>query len=137
MGFILNVGSINLGVDVITSVNFLSNTPEDSNARTTDQTVTMKVCGKVLANLDNGSESSIELAKWAMVSAEEADCYKDLSVQVTAAGQVVRDYKLPNAFVVDYKEFYGDTEGVGTFELIVRQKKNNIKSVAVTGGYGA
>lgn len=136
MGFILNVNdSIRLGVEAITNVEFLTATPQDSNARTTDLGVTMKITGKILALLDGGTESTVELALWSMVPAEQADCYRKVNVTVTAAGQVVRDYCLPNAFVVDYTEKYGDTEGVGTFELIVKQKKDKVQTTAVNGGY--
>lgn len=136
MGFILKVGdSINLGVETVKTVDFSIDTPADSNARTTDVGVTMKVTGKILTILDDGTENTVDLALWSMIPAEQADCYREVTVMVTAAGQVVREFVLPNAFVVDYKENYGDTEGVGTFELVVKQKKDKIKSTAITGGY--
>ena len=87
--------------------------------------------------VDDGTEGTVDLALWSMISAETADCYKKVTVSVTAAGQVVREYSLPNAFVVDYSETYGDTEGVGNFKLIIRQKKNAINSTAVNGGYAS
>ena len=52
-----------------------------------------------------------------------------------AASQVVRKYSYPNAFVVDYKEDYGDVEGIGTFKLIMKQKKDKTAQVSVEGGY--
>ncbi len=138
MGFILKVGdSINLGVETVQTVDFSVDTPKDSNARTTDVAVTLKVTGKILTMLDDGTESTVDLALWSMIPAEQADCYRNVSVLVTAAGQVVREYTLPNAFVVDYKENYGDTEGVGTFELVVKQKKDKIGTTAITGGYAS
>lgn len=138
MGFILTVdGSIRLGVEAIQTVDFIAATPQDSNARTTDLGVTMKITGKVLSLVDGGSEASVDLALWSMVSAEQADCYRNVTVHVTAAGQVVREYTLPNAFVVDYQEVYGDTEGVGRFELVVRQKKDKVQTTVVNGGYSA
>lgn len=136
MGFILKVGdSINLGVETIQTVDFSVDTPKDSNAKTTDVGVTLKVTGKILTILDDGAEGTVDLALWSMIPAEQADCYRNVTVGVTAAGQVVREYTLPNAFVVDYKELYGDTEGVGTFELVVKQKKDKIRTTAITGGY--
>jgi hypothetical protein len=56
-------------------------------------------------------------------------------VEVIAASQVVRKYSYPNAFVVDYKEDYGDVEGIGTFKLIMKQKKDKMAQVSVEGGY--
>ena len=136
MGFIVTVGNnINLGVETVQSVDFLVATPQDSNARTTDLGVTLKITGKILTVLDEGSESTVELATWAMVPVEQADCYRNVTVKVVAANQVVRQYTLSNAFVVDYQETYGDTEGVGTFELIVKQKKDKVQKTLITGGY--
>ena len=103
MGFMLNVDdSIKLGVDTIQTVDFAIDTPKDSDARTTDVSVTMTITGKVLTMVDDGTEGTVDLALWSMISAETADCYKKVTVSVTAAGQVVREYSLPNAFVVDY-----------------------------------
>lgn len=48
-----------------------------------------------------------------------------------------RKYCFPNAFVLDYKEEFGDVEGTGTFTLVLRQKKDKIASVAVEGNYSA
>lgn len=136
MGFILKVDdSIKLGIETVQTVDFCVDTPKDSNARTTDVGVTLKVTGKILTILDDGTEGTVDLALWSMIPAEQADCYRTVTVMVTAAGQVVREYTLPNAFVVDYKENYGDTEGVGTFQLVVKQKKDKIKTTAITGGY--
>ncbi|GJM71783.1 hypothetical protein HMSSN036_39990 [Paenibacillus macerans] len=56
-------------------------------------------------------------------SGGKADCYRKLTLEVIAANQVVREIVFPNAFVVDYKEAFGDTEGIGQFELYVKQKK--------------
>lgn len=136
MGFIVTVGNnITLGVETVQTVELTFATPQDSNARTTDLSATLKITGKILTVLDEGSESTVELATWSMVPVEQADCYRTVTVKSVAAGQVIRQYNLPNAFVVDYKETYGDTEGVGTFELIVKQKKDKVQRIVITGGY--
>ena len=36
---------------------------------------------------------------------------------------------------MDYKEDYGDVEGIGTFKLIMKQKKDKMAQVSVEGGY--
>ncbi|MNP63611.1 hypothetical protein D3C76_1590240 [compost metagenome] len=54
---------------------------------------------------------------------------------VIAADQVVREVSFPNAFVVDYTESFGDTEGVGTFSLYIKQKKDKTEFAKVLGGY--
>lgn len=135
MGFSVTVGSTKLGVETIKTVEFSVDTPQDSNAKTTDMGVTATITGKVLTMLDDGTEETVDLSLWSMVPAEQSDCYRNVTVEVYAAGQVVRQYILPNAFVVDYQEIYGDTEGVGTFKLVVRQKKDKLKTVELNGGY--
>lgn len=136
MGFIVKVdGGIDLGTETVETVKFLVDAPADTNAKTTDVGMGLEITGKVRTVLDGDSEKTVNLALWSMVPAEQSDCYRNVAVQVIAAGQVVREYTLPNAFVVDYKEVYGDTEGVGTFTLIVRQKKDKNKDTKVNGGY--
>ena len=48
-----------------------------------------------------------------------------------------RKYCFPNAFVLDYKEEFGDAAGTGTFTLVLRQKKDKISAVTVEGNYSA
>ncbi len=45
-------------------------------------------------------------------------------MEVVSAGQVVRKYEVPNAFVMEYSEEMDDETGVGTFYLHVKQKKD-------------
>ncbi len=136
MGFTLKVDdSIVLGYETIQNVEFSIDTPQDTNAKTTDVSVALKVTGKIRTMLDDETESTVELALWSMVPSEMAECYRTVTVLVETAGKIVREYTLPKAFVVDYKERYDDTEGVGTFELVVKQKKDKIKATSVTGGY--
>ena len=52
------------------------------------------------------------------------------------AGQVVREYTIPNAFVMEYKEHLDDETGVGTFYLHIKQKKDENDAVKIEGGYG-
>ena len=127
---------ITMGQDVITAVDLLVEMPKDSNARTADLFATMIIKGKVLTVLDGASGTeTLDVLKWSMVSAENSDCYRLVEVTCVAAGQIVRNYKFPNAFVVDYTEDYSDTQGIGTFTLIVRQKKDMLELSKVTGGF--
>ena len=110
--------------------------PQDSNARSTDLGSTITVTGKILTAVDGDPfDATRQLGLWALVPAENSDCYRKVTVEVIAASQVVRKYSYPNAFVVDYKEDYGDVEGIGTFKLIMKQKKDKMAQVSVEGGY--
>lgn len=139
MGFTLKVEgntTIELGTASITGVKVRTDIPQDSNARSTDLGSTVTVTGKILTAVDGDPfDATKQLGLWALVPAENSDCYRKVSVEVIAASQVVRKYTYPNAFVVDYKENYGDVEGIGTFTLVLKQKKDKMAQVSVEGGY--
>ena len=141
MGFRLNVeggDSIQLGIESIKNVKYKTDTPNDSNARSKDVGATLYVTGKILTAIGGGANDSTKnLGKWSLIPAEKADCYRRVTVEVVSAEQIVRKITFPNAFVIDYTEHYGDTEGIGTFDLVVRQKKDKLSDVTVEGGYGA
>ena len=139
MGFTLKVegnSTIDLGKDSITGVKVRTDIPLDSNARSTDLGSTITITGKILTAGDGDPfDSTKQLGLWALVPAENADCYRKVEIEVIASSQMVRKYTFPNAFVVDYKEDYGDLEGVGTFVLIMKQKKDKMAQISVDGGY--
>lgn len=139
MGFTLKVegpNEISLGTTSITGVKFGADIPLDSNARSTDLGSTLTITGKILTAVDGDPfDATKQIGQWSLVPAEKSDCYRKAVVEVIAAFQVVRKYTFPNAFVVDYQEDYGDAEGVGTFTLIIKQKKDKMAQVAVEGGY--
>ena len=139
MGFTLKVegpSSIELGTTSITGVKFQTDIPVDSNARSTDMGSTVAITGKILTAVDGDPfDATKHLGLWSLVPAEKSDCYRKVTIEVIAASQVIRKYTYPQAFVVDYKENYGDVEGIGTFTLIIKQKKDKMAQVAVEGGY--
>ena len=139
MGFKVKIEgaeSIDLNIENILTVEFKTDTPNDSNARSTDLGTTLEITGKILTPVDGeAADNTIKLAQWSLVPAEKADCYRSIMVDVISASQVVRQITLPNAYVVDYNESYGDEEGVGTFKLLVKQKKDKTKNVKFEGGF--
>ena len=141
MGFRMKVtgGSepINFDERSITKVDFDSKSALDSNARATDYSLSVKVWGKMLDKLGGeGSDPTLGLAQWAQVPSEKADCYRNAEISVVSAGQVVRQFILPNAFVMEYTEEEDDETGVGTFYIHMKQKKDENSSVKVEGGFG-
>lgn len=140
MGFRLKVEgaeTIELGIDSIISVNYETDTPDDSNARSTDVGSILTVEGKILTATDgDNADDTLKLGLWSLVSAERADCYRKVSLEVIAADQVVRKLNLPNAFVVGYTENYADASGIGTFTIKMKQKRDKNDLVKIEGGYG-
>ncbi len=129
--------TINLDEHSIVSCKFITDTPDDSNARSTDVVNTMILEGKILTAVDGEvADDTMKIAKWSCVRAESSDSYRKATVEVVVANQIVRKVHFPNAFVVDYTEHYFDTEGAGTFHLVIRQKKDKFEATTIEGGYG-
>ena len=130
MGFRLKIDgqeTIEMNERQIKHVEFCSDIPMDSNARATDNGADIKVYGKLLFSLGaEKDDSTLKLAKWSQVPSESADCYRNVEVTVVSAGQIVRNFVFPNAFVAAYSESLDDESGVGEFYLHVKQKKDVI-----------
>ncbi len=130
--------SIELGQDNIITAVYKTDTPDDSNARSTDVGAELKIVGRIITATDGDqADDTLKLALWSLVPAVKAESYRKVTLEVLIAGQVVRKIYFPNAFVVDYTEDFGADEGVGTFTLMLRQKKDKIEYVTIEGGYAA
>ena len=140
MGFRLQVtgaDTISLDENMIRTAETELYTPEDSRARASKSLSTIVVTGKLYAAAE-GNET-MKLFNWAHVPAESEQAYRDVMLTVVFAGKTFRQVHLSKAFVVDYKESYEDTEGFGTFRLVVRQKTDLVDKVTAgnTGAGGA
>ena len=142
MGFRLTVKGQNeeivLDKESILDVKYMSETPDDSNARATDLGVILEIKGKILAAANGDTEDDTrKVAQWSLVPSESSDAYRQASLEVISAGQMVRKIDMTNVFVVDYIEEYGSQAGTGTFSLKIKQKKEKVIEVAIEGGYAA
>lgn len=138
MGFKVKIEAketIELGLETVETVMFDTDTPNDSNARSTDLGMGMIITGKIRANVMGIADDTVKLPTWALVPAEDAKCYGKVSVDVIAGGKVVRQIVLDTAYVVSYEETFEDETGVGTFKLHVRQKKDMNANVSYQGGF--
>ncbi len=141
MGFRLKVTGgkdVEMNEGILTAVQFISETPDNANARSTDLGVILKIAGRI--NFSLGAEledSTVELANWALMPSDQAACYRNVQIQVVNGGQIVRQYTYPNAFVMDYKEDLNDEEGVGTWTLLLKQKKDLTDKVELKGNFEA
>ncbi|MFR4350224.1 MAG: membrane-associated protease 1 [Roseburia sp.] len=128
--------SFEIAKDCVQKVKFKTDIPLDSNARTKDVGSTLEISGKILVATDGDPfDSTRQLALWSMVPAEDSSAYRQVTVEVLSAGIVERKYSFPRAFVVDYKENYGNTDGIGQFTIKIKQKKDKLDTIAVEGGY--
>lgn len=138
MGFKVKIEAnetIDLGLETVETVTFNTDTPNDSNARSTDLGMELIITGKIRANIGGIADETVKLPTWALVPAENANCYGKVTVDVIAAGKEVRQIVLDTAYVVSYAENFGDETGVGKFTLQVRQKKDMNKTVSYQGGF--
>ena len=117
-------------------VDFASVSSKDSNARATDFGLSVRVWGKMLYKLGGeGNDATLGLAKWSQVPSEKADCYRSAEITVLAAGQVVRQFTLPDAFVMEYSEEVDDESGVGIFYINMQQQKDENAAARIEGGF--
>jgi hypothetical protein len=141
MAFVVKIEgaeSFEIARECVKSVKVTTDIPLDSNARTKDVGATMVITGKILTAVGGDPfDSTRQMALWSVVPAERADCYRSVTAEYVAAGVMERKYVFPHAFVVDYKEDYGDEAGTGTFTLVIKQKKDKFSTVVVEGGYTA
>jgi len=133
---VVGADTFTVGKECIEFAEFITDIPKDSDARTADVGTTLVVRGKILAGSDGATQDNTRnMALWSAVPAKKADSYRAVTLKNVRGNVVVREYMLPNAFVVDYEENYDDKEGVGTFELKMKQKKDRIEYITVHGGF--
>lgn len=132
------VESFEIAKECVRRVDYSTDIPQDSNARTKDVGSTITIEGRILTAVDGDPfDSTRKLALWSVVPAEKGDCYRKVTVEHIAAGVMERKYYFPNAFVILYEEDYADKEGTGTFKLMIKQKKDKLDKITVEGGYSA
>lgn len=137
MGFRLTIKGaeeIKLVETDIETAMYMTDSPDNSNAKAADYGCTLTVTGKILKET---SAETLKLGKWSLVPSKEADAYRDVVLQVVAESQVVRELKFPHAFIVDYIEEYGHQDGIGEFKVILKQRKDLNAKVQILGGYSA
>jgi len=128
--------SFEIAKECVQKVKFQTDIPLDSNARTKDVGSTLQISGKILVATDGDPfDSTRQLAQWSLVPAEEAAAYRQVTVEILNAGVVERKYSFPRAFVVDYKEDFGNSDGIGVFNIMIKQKKDRLALISVDGGY--
>jgi len=130
--------SFEIAKECVRKVVYRTDIPLDSDARSKDVGSTMEISGKILASADGDpADSTRQLDLWSMVPAENAACYRKVTVEIVSAGIVERKYCFPNAFVVNQTEAFGNTDGTGTFRLSIKQKKDKMAGITIEGGYTA
>ena len=85
MGFKVKIEAketIQLGLETVEAVTFDTDTPNDSNARSTDLGMSVLITGKIRANVMGVADETVKLPTWALVPAEDATCYGKITIEV-------------------------------------------------------
>jgi len=129
------VHSADLPQENVKSFKSHTETPRTNDGRGTDTAVTMTMSGPVRSVDDAAiTDETINLAKWA-TEYDDAKAYSQATATAIASGQVLRNDVYPNAFVVSYSEKFDIGAGVGTYNIVLRQKKDLLELIQNTGGY--
>jgi len=126
----VNIDGVAELTEEVQKVEFSSETPVDSGARSSSIVATMTITGRVAYDSDKVfmKEATGKIAEWSMKKPDSPETYKSVTVNFDHTG-VSRSYSLENAFVVSFRESFEDQNGY--FELVVRQKKDRLDGVTV------
>lgn len=125
--------SFELNEDIITSVRYKTDTPDDENSRSNDVSAILTITGTLTQNEQDLQETK-KVAVWSL---EKKNPYMNVVVKQISSTLVMREYTFTRAFVVDYIEEFSEEQGNGKFTLILKQEKKDIENVKIEGGYGA
>jgi hypothetical protein len=124
--------------ETVETLGFENASGDNSDARARDTYQTIRVSGRVRSAADGDlKDGTLAAAKWALVPAALQTAYQKITAEAVAAGQTTRKYEFTQGFVVNYSEKFTDQSGVGTFTIAIRQKKDQLDRVKVSGGYAA
>ena len=119
----------------ITDIEYRVDTPDDSNARSTDVIYKLIINGRIIPEIGGSSgERVLDLDLWSRVQ-HGTDLYRDVEAGYTAEGYTVRKYHFNKGFVQDYVETYDDQNGTGKFYIEICQKKDHNRDVTINGGF--
>ena len=127
-------GKIEIGEKYVKGVDYIYDTVgEDLLDKSSDIVVKLNIQGEL--NNDVKSQTK-EIAKWALMT-KGADVYRDVTIIIEDNDNIIREYNLNEAFVVDYFEKTTYKKGENSksdkmvWELIVAQKGDRLEGVKV------
>lgn len=122
--------SVELSADEVTGVKFLSDSPDDANARSSELTLSATVEGKVLFDALSDVQSD-KLAAWAVKDHEDESDYATVEITCTGAdASIARKVTLTSAFLAAYNESFTSNSSIGRFKAVFKQVKT--KNAAFT-----
>ncbi|MDR0490387.1 MAG: membrane-associated protease 1 [Oscillospiraceae bacterium] len=130
--------AFNLTDETVETLKFENTSSDNSNARARDTYQTITATGRIRSDAGGAlKDETINAAKWSLVPAVMQTAYQKITATAVAAGQTTRKYEFSQGFIVSYSEKFTDQSGVGSFAVKIRQKKDQLDQVKVSGGYAA
>ena len=130
--------AFNLTEETVETLKFENTSSDNSNARARDTYQTITANGRIRSDAGEAAkDETINAAKWSLVPAILQTAYQKITATAVAAGQTTRKYEFSQGFIVSYAEKFTDQSGVGSFSVKIRQKKDQLDQVKVSGGYAA
>ncbi|MFI3202347.1 MAG: hypothetical protein R3Y54_12660 [Eubacteriales bacterium] len=134
MEFTLNIGegTIELDSDQVKNIQFRTEIPHDSNTREATHGAYIKVWGTIPFELDSTTcDPTLSIALWSQLPDHALDYYRNVVATIASSKHTIREFMLPNAFVVEYSESLDQT-GLGEFYLHLKQRTDSTTHVAVS-----
>ena len=109
-------------------------TPETSQAKSNWVDSYLLIRGRILGGIPDPNPvlppwaNTIWTPKNSMV-----EYYRDVTVEETRAGGLIRKVRFPKAYVIEYYEYASDQEGEMGFSLLLGQKKDCLGEVEING----
>ena len=123
--------NIELSADEVTGVKFISDSPNDANARSSELTLSATVEGKILYDALTEVQSD-QLAAWAVKDHEEESDYATVEITCTGANaSVARKVTLTSAFLAAYNESFNGNRSIGRFKAVFKQVKTKNSAFTV------
>lgn len=118
----------------IENVEFNYDSPNDVTSKAANSNMTLVIKGKIN---DTNDEATLKLINdWIRLEGQEKGAYCQVKLEVIGRDErFIRQYEFSDAFVVDYNERFTGSDGVGEFEIYIRQKRDMFKGVILAGGF--
>ncbi|MFB0845264.1 hypothetical protein [Paenibacillus oleatilyticus] len=125
---------IELGNGQITGYSYTNTSPSDFLAKAYNAEHSIQIRGEIplrlLPPVEQDADNSNTLYAWALTEYRpDNDYYRTVTVQIVRHEKTIREVTFTHAYVNVYQERVNGMKGVLEFELVVRQKKDQLDSI--------
>ncbi|GMX60606.1 hypothetical protein Elgi_06800 [Paenibacillus elgii] len=126
--------SIELSNGQITGYSYINTSPADFFAKAYNAEHSIQIRGEIplrlLPPVEQDADNSNTLYAWALTEYRpDNDYYRSVIIQIVRHEKTIREVKFPHAYVHVYQEQVNGLKGVLEFELVVRQRRDQLDSI--------